>query len=222
MEAFIKKHEFNYICKCLFDLNSTFRNCSDPLILATTKAHIQNKILNKFTNLTEDQKSILDIDKIIDPIQIDGYLKELDSYVYGMPKISSVALSKLFRKEKKLKLPKLNEDSKLVYLGWIDPGIKKLLIAYNLNGKLVGMSCRLSETNTSTANVCTLCNHIASENDVAFVSPICKTSSSNLDAYKSIGFHICLDSKKCNERITSTEKLEELLKEVNNIKWYYF
>lgn len=80
------------------------------------------------------------------------------------------------------------------------------------------MACRLLSTTTNNTHMCSLCNHIGPEREVAFVSPVCKTSSSNLDAYKSIGFHVCLDSAKCNERITSVEKLESLLKEVNNIK----
>ncbi|MDU2291212.1 MAG: elongation factor G-binding protein, partial [Clostridium celatum] len=31
-------------------------------------------------------------------------------------------------------------------------------------------------------------------------------------------FYICLDSKECNERIESVEKLEDILKVVNRIK----
>ncbi|MDP4091257.1 MAG: elongation factor G-binding protein, partial [Bacillota bacterium] len=49
------------------------------------------------------------------------------------------------------------------------------------------------------------------ESEVAAVSPVCKTSNSSEGAYRSIGFDICLDSGKCNERITSTEKLENIL-----------
>lgn len=219
MNTFIKKHEFNYINKCLFDLNNAFRNCTDPNIIETTKSYIQNKIWNNFDNLSDEEKAILDITKITDPLHIDGYLKELDQYVYGMATITAAQIGKVFKKEKKLKLPDLsNEDSKLVYLGWIDPAIRKLLVIYNLDGKLLGMSCRLPDTNTTNTSICTLCNHIGPQSEVAFVSPICKTSSKSLDAYKSLGFHICLDSEKCNERITSTKKLEQLLKEVNNIK----
>lgn len=29
MEAFIKKHKYNYIKKCLNDLNNTFKSCVD-------------------------------------------------------------------------------------------------------------------------------------------------------------------------------------------------
>ncbi|WP_207753522.1 hypothetical protein [Sporosalibacterium faouarense] len=53
---------------------------------------------------------------------------------------------------------------------------------------------------------------------MAFVSPICKANKNGGKSYRSIGFEICLDSEECNERITSTEKLEEILKNVNNLK----
>ena len=215
MNAFIKKQEFNYIRKCLFDLNNAFRNCVDSNIVETTKIITQDKILNFFNNLSDEE--ILDISKINEPLQIDSYLKDLDKYVYGMSNVTKNELTKVFKKEKKLKLPNLDiEDSKLVYLGWIDEATNKLLIVYNVDGKLLGMACRLTLNSPKGANVCTLCNHIGSENEVAFVSPICKPRSE--DDYKSLRFHICLNSEECNERITSTEKLENILKTVNRIK----
>ena len=217
MHAFIKKQEFNYIRKCLFDLNNAFRNCVDSNIVETTKLITQDKILNFFNNLSDEEKEILDISKINEPLQIDSYLKDLDKYVYGMSNVTKNELVKVFKKEKKLKLPNLDiEDLKLVYLGWIDEATNKLLIVYNVDGKLLGMACRLTLNSPKGANVCTLCNHIGSENEVAFVSPICKPRSE--DDYKSLGFHICLNSEECNERITSTEKLEIILKTVNRIK----
>lgn len=219
MESFIKKYQFNYVNKCLIDLNSTFKNCIDENIIKTSKSYIQNKIWNNFEKLTEEEREILNIDRIDNPSQIDGYLKNLFQYVYGMPKISSSELNKIFKKEKKLKIPDLDfQDKKLVYLGWIDPAVRKLFIVYNLDGKFLGMACRLRESTNNNLNICSLCNSIGSEEEISFVSPICKTNSSNIYGYKSLGFHICLDSEKCNDKITSTEKLEELLKKVNNIK----
>ncbi len=161
MNAFIKKQEFNYIRKCLFDLNNAFRNCVDSNIVETTKIITQDKILNFFNNLSDEEKEILDISKINEPLQIDSYLKDLDKYVYGMSNVTKNELTKVFKKEKKLKLPNLDiEDSKLVYLGWIDEATNKLLIVYNVDGKLLGMACRLTLNSPKGANVCTLCNHI--------------------------------------------------------------
>ena len=217
MTVFIKKQQFNYIKKCLFDLNNAFRNCIDPNIVETTKICTQDKILSFFSNLSEEQKEILNISKVTDPLDISTYLKDLNQYVYGMPTITGSEINKVFKKEKKLKLPDLSiQDSKLVYLGWIDESTRKLLITYNMDGKLLGMACRLTSSKRNSTNICTLCNHIGSESEVAFVSPICKPQSQ--DDYKSLGFYVCLNSLECNERITSTEKLEQLIKDVNRIK----
>ncbi|MDZ7548076.1 hypothetical protein GNF67_15140, partial [Clostridium perfringens] len=43
--------EYNYIKKCLNDLNNAFRGCIDVNIIEATKAYIQEKILRIFTSL---------------------------------------------------------------------------------------------------------------------------------------------------------------------------
>ena len=131
--------------------------------------------------------------------------------------ITAMEITKVFKKEKKLKIPNLDKlDSKLVYLGWIDESTRKLLITYKLEEKLLGMACRVPKTNRESTNICTFYNKIGSEQEVAFVSPICKQVRE--DDYKSLGFYVCLDSDECNERIESVEKLEKILKSVNRIK----
>lgn len=219
MRPFIKKEDFNFIKKRAADLHSTLRNCVDPNIIETNKAYINDKILNRFTDLSDEEKNLIDINKITDPLHIDKYLEDLNEYVYGMNPVKSTQLTKLFRKEKKLKIPELDfETSKKVYLGWIDEGNRKLFLAYHLNGKLTGISCKIPSYNSNNNHICVLCNHIGTDSEVAFVSALCKTSNPAQGTYRSIGFDVCLDSEQCNERITSTEKLESLLKDVNNIK----
>ena len=58
MAAFIKKQQFNYIKKCLSDLNNAFRNCVDSNIVETTKIIAQDKILAFFDNLSEEEKEV--------------------------------------------------------------------------------------------------------------------------------------------------------------------
>lgn len=53
---------------------------------------------------------------------------------------------------------------------------------------------------------------------IAFVSPLCKVKNPELGDYKSLGFDMCLDSEQCNSNMISIDKLEEILKIVNNIK----
>ena len=73
MTSFIKKQQFNYIKKCLFDLNNAFRNCVDRNIVETTKIITQEKILAFFDNLSEEEKEILNISKITEPLHINVY-----------------------------------------------------------------------------------------------------------------------------------------------------
>ena len=219
MTAFIKKYEYNYIKKCLHDLNNAFTGCIDINVIEANKAYIHSKILGLFTNLAEEEKQLLDIGKIKEPLHIDKYLAELNEYVYGIPDITKSQIIKLFKKEKNFKLPNLNaQDLKNVYLGWIDESIRKLFLVYNMNDKLVGMVCKIPSYSSNNTHMCALCNHVGRQDEVAFVSSICKTSNTGEGSYKSIGFNICLDSKKCNERIVAIEKLEKILKDVNNIK----
>ena len=218
MKAFIKKHEYNHIQKHLNNLNNVYKSCVDTNIIEVTKAYTQEKILNIFTNLSDEEKKLLDISILKDSSQFDKYLNELNEYVYGMPNITKEQISKLFKKEKKLKLPNINtKDSKNVYLGWIDESIQKLFIAYNMNGKLIGMTCRVPNYGSNGSHTCVLCNHTGVESDVAFVSTICKTNNMGEGSYRSMAFDLCLDSEKCNERIISIEKLEKILRDVNNI-----
>ncbi|MGL4362973.1 MAG: FusB/FusC family EF-G-binding protein [Cellulosilyticaceae bacterium] len=215
MEPFIQKHEYNKIRKYLRDLNNTFRNCTDQKIIETSKANIGENIFNIFQGLSNDQRELIDISKLNDISVIDERITNLEQYVYGMPNVNIATIRKVLKKEKKLKMPSEEIlNSKNVYLGWIDESVRKLFIIYYLDNKWVSMACRIPNISSTNTNICTLCNYVGKEDEVTFVSPICKMSDQ--DAYKSIGFHICLDSKQCNERITSTEKLEKLLKTVNN------
>jgi hypothetical protein len=219
MKAFIKRHEYNYIRKRLNDLNNAFLSCVDNNIIGVTKSLIQEKIRYLFTNLSENENELLDISKITNWSHIDRYLAELDEYVYGMPTITNAQINRLFKKEKKLKLPNPNaQNLKNVYLGWIDESSRKLFIAYIINEKLIGMTCRITDPGSNNTHRCVLCNRVGKESEVAFVTSICKTTHSADGTYRSIGFDICLDSARCNERISSIKKLEELLMDVNNIK----
>ncbi|WP_243128186.1 hypothetical protein [Clostridium niameyense] len=87
-----------------------------------------------------------------------------------------------------------------------------------MDDKFIGMVCRIQSYNSNNINICALCNHVGIRDEVAFVSSLCKIHNSKEEAYKSIAFNVCLDSKQCNERLTSIKKLEEILKCVNNIK----
>lgn len=218
MKAFIKKHEFNYIRKWLSDLNNAFKSCADPKIIAANKGYIQDKILKLFADLSEEEKALLDIDSVAGSADMDAYLSKLNDHTYGMKSVTDTQLSKLFKKEKKLKLPKQPSDSKIIYLGWTDRAVNKLYVVYPLQGSLVGMACRITEPASNNKHRCMFCGRVGSEEEIAFVTALCKTPHAAEGTYRSVGFDICLDHERCNERMVSVERLEQILKDVNNIK----
>ena len=63
MKPFIKKEDFNFIKKCITDLHGTLRNCTDPNIIETNKAYINEKILSRFSELSNEEKELIDINK---------------------------------------------------------------------------------------------------------------------------------------------------------------
>ena len=59
MKPFIKKEDFNFIKKCITDLHGTLRNCTDPNIIETNKAYINEKILSRFSELSNEEKELI-------------------------------------------------------------------------------------------------------------------------------------------------------------------
>lgn len=105
MESFIKKEHYNFIRKCVFDLNATFQCCVDKNIIEACKLSIREEIFNRFPGLSEDQKALIDISSLQDALDIDAYTQKLVDYVYGMPDVTNAEIKKLFKKEKKIKMP---------------------------------------------------------------------------------------------------------------------
>ena len=54
MNEFIKKQEYNYIKRCMGDLNSALRNCVDKNVVDAIRICCQDKILSHFNDLSDE------------------------------------------------------------------------------------------------------------------------------------------------------------------------
>ncbi len=97
-------------------LSNSFICCIYADVIEGNKAYINQKILNKFSSLSDKEKNLLNIAEITKQYEIDKYLDKLIDYVYGMPKLTNAQISRLFKKKLKLP-PKEAQYSKNVYLG---------------------------------------------------------------------------------------------------------
>ncbi|WP_226529379.1 FusB/FusC family EF-G-binding protein [Metabacillus niabensis] len=210
-EKFIKNEQLNFIKKQIALIKDiSKRNVPKSVLLA--EIDIANaKIIDNMTHASEEQLEMLDISSLRTDVEYEQYIQHLSDFVLPFPEITEQQIKKMFPKNKKLKLPDLSsiDRSKLTYLSWTDLGLNKKFIVYELDGKMVGIECKV--TPTSKANYCSICQSIG---EVTYFSTKTKAKkSNNPDYYKSIGNLICADSNECNKKITNVEYLTTVLRE---------
>lgn len=204
MEPFIRVDQFQFIKLQTQYLINGYASVNDRNVLNALKSTVYDKVLNIFDHIIEEQKQLVDqISEVEDSAKAEAYLSSLKPYVIPFNKVTELTVKKLFPKAKKLKLPALSDiDLKeITYLGWNDKGTnKKYIIAPQPKG-FIGLEGSFNPA--SKKGICTLCSRHSQVG--LFMS---ETKGAVQGTYTRRGNYICQDSMKCNENITSLEKLE--------------
>jgi hypothetical protein len=214
MEPFIRTDQFQFIKKQTQHLVNGYASVNDKKVLNALKSTVYDKVLNLFSQIDTEQIQLVEqISLVEDAAKADEYVSLLKPYVIPFKMIIEQTLKKLFPKAKKLKLPVFDDIdlTEISYLGWNDKGTnKKYMIALQPKG-FVGLEGSFTPSNKK--GICTLCSHHSQVG--LFMS---ETKGVSLGTYTRRGNYICQDSMKCNENLTSLEKLDgfiELLKGKN-------
>ncbi|MFS0824666.1 FusB/FusC family EF-G-binding protein [Bacillus sp. 1P02SD] len=210
-EKFIKNEQFNFITKQIDLINDSIKKNVPQNVLAAVIDLANAKILDLFPNVSLEQQEMLVLSRLKTEKEYEQYIQHLSDYVLPFPKITEQQLKKMFPKQKKIKLPDLSniDHNQWTYLSWNDLGYNKKFIVYELEGKMAGIECEF--TPTSKKNLCSFCNSFG---EVAYFSTVTKAKKSkNPDYFKSIGNLICVDSSKCNKKITNVEYLSGFFKD---------
>lgn len=210
-EKFIKNEQFNFIRKQVAWIKDSTKQHLPPGVLASVYELSNEKISNCVTDLTPEQKELMDFSGLRTVEAYEQAVEQLPNYLLAFPTISEQQLKKLFPKSKKLKLPDLSNIDlhRLTYLSWNDSRSNKKYILYKLESQLVGIECSFSPS--TKKNICSICH---CHGEVTHFSTITKAKKvNNPDYYKSIGNLICVNSTECNKNITDVSYLEEFLRE---------
>ncbi|WP_318503938.1 FusB/FusC family EF-G-binding protein [Bacillus sp. T3] len=210
-KKFIKNEQLNFINKQIALIKDSTKKNLPPTVLAAVIELASAKILDLFPNANMEQQQMLDLSKLKSDEEYDQYIKRLSLFLLPFPKITEQQLKKMYPKNKKLKLPDLSkiDHNLLTYLSWNDLGSKKKFVLYELDGKLVGIECKM--TPNSKKNLCSFCKCFG---EVGYISTITKAKKSkNPDYYKAIGNLICTDSSECNKNITNVDYLTTFIQE---------
>lgn len=207
MESFIRNDQFNFIRNQIQLLINAHSSVNDPEVINALKLLAMEKVINLFTELNEEQEECLNpLLEIETKDQCDEFLTRLKHYVIPFREVTQQSLKKLMPKAKKLKLPSMDEVSlkDLSYLGWDDRGSqRKYIIAYH-EGKAVGLHGHFKPSNKK--GICSLCNKL--EEVGLFMT---QTKGTAEGTFTRKGNYICQDSQKCNQNLTSLEKLNDFL-----------
>lgn len=213
MDAFIMNHHYNFIKKQVDIVLGALKTGTDRKVQEAVKYSAETKVLELFPHVSEDQKQLVErISSCKTTEEFQEYLRSLDPYVIDFPRVSDKQISKLFPKNKKLKMPDFTAINyhALTYLGWLDISTNKLFMVYPLNGKVVGVEGKYTQTHKK--GVCFLCNGYG---EVALFSAITKSrGSQSADYYKAVGNYMCMDSHACNKNITDVTSIERFIETV--------
>lgn len=210
-EKYIKNTDLNFIRNQVALIKDSYKKNVAPNVIQAVKDLANTKIIELFPYATKEQTDMLDLSAIKTDQEYEQYLKQLQDYLIPFPKIPEAQMKKMFPKNKKLKLPDLDQMNlqQLTYLSWVDISTTKKFIVFELDEKMVGIECKYTLLNKD--NNCSFCHRFG---QVAYISTVTKAKKAkNPDYYKAIGNYICFDSTECNKKITNVDYLTTFLQE---------
>ncbi len=176
----------------------------DPEILSAVKGIAVAELKEKLPVATEE--ILRAVTQISDRTDAELFIESLKIYTIPFKAISEKGLQKLFRKDKKLKLPKLEtiDWHGISYLSWADQGTHRQYIVIEKDGTFIALR-GISQPQYYTKGICAICNQHGP------VHLFTATVKGNEDRYTSYSNYICDDPEKCNAHVTDYKVLEDFV-----------
>lgn len=205
---FINVEQYQIVKKQAKKILNAYTSTKDQKVIQAIQALVQEEIDDKLTfNDIEQQLVLQPIFLIQTKEQLELFLLELKQYVEPFKQPTENELKKLFPKDKKLKLPKLEQFDwrELSYLSWFDPGTNRKYIAYREHGTLRGLRGVFSKS--EKIGICSVCNQ---HGKVGML--MVSKKGTDLGTYTKKGNYICQDSESCNESLSDLSKFTNFVK----------
>ncbi|WP_079479834.1 FusB/FusC family EF-G-binding protein [Halobacillus salinus] len=194
MEPFIRAEQFHYIENQTATLVNSRSSTNDQAVRSAMIAITQEKVIDAFHTLTEDQKQMISqIDQIKDEGDALFFLSRLKQYIIPFTKLTEQQIKNMFPKVKKLQVPELQAIPwhTLTYLGWTDHGSKRKYIITYLDQEWTALQGEF--TPSHHPGICSIC-HETEEVGLFTVSKHDKSTGETITR----GNYICQDSERCN------------------------
>ena len=208
---FIRNYQYNVIKNQADSVLRAIRTVGDPKVLESVRLTAIAKVEELFLDVRDDRKTMLDsIANLKTAEDFHTYIQALEPYMLEFPRITEKQIQKLFPKNKKLKLPDLEQTDwrYVTYLSWTDISTNKMFLVYHNGEQFVGVEGRFTVTNKKS--YCFACNRFE---ELVLFSAISKKRPAHAlpDYYKSVGNYICMNGHTCNKNITDVSALEAFI-----------
>lgn len=173
----------------------------DKNIIETVRSIVDTEITSSLTLTTDETQLIEHLFSVTDRTQGEAYLESLKPYVIPFKTVTASNIKSLFKKEKKLKLPALEQldFQHTCYLAWDDLGTHRKYVVLEQGDTLKGIKGTFN--NNSVKGICAICNRHA---DVGQFTTSIKGKI--LGTFTSHTNYICVDSQQCNHHVTDMNK----------------
>ncbi|MFB6366756.1 FusB/FusC family EF-G-binding protein [Paenibacillus elgii] len=205
--SLIRPHELNFIRKQLNYLIQTVYFVGDYRTLRATEEEVEYKIGEVIRHLDPEIRDLFkNIKRFRGQDEVINLIGSLSPYVEKFPKLTTKQVKGLFPKAKSFWIPDFEKLGELTleYVGWKDISTNSLYLIYNEAGKLYTLECRYTPLSGRKTCFCHLCNQSRTGGQIGLV-----TTKRRNDLVT--GNYMCLDSQQCNEDITDSSKLKEIM-----------
>ena len=173
----------------------------DKNVILAVRGLVDSEITAKLALSSAETKLIEQLFSVTDRPQGEAFLAQIKPYVIPFKPLTVSTLKSLFKKEKKLKLPKLEEldFSQICYLAWDDPGTHRKYVVLEQEGQFKAIKGIFS--NNTIRGICAVCNR---HSDVGLFTTSVKGQA--VGTYTNHSNYICADSQTCNGHVTDMDK----------------
>lgn len=202
-EQFLSVGQFHKIQHMLQKFLNAKKATNDKDTLQAVQGIIEDEVKETMTDLHSIDNILQELFHVNDATSAELFLMQLKQHVSPFPTPEMAEIKKLFKKEKKLKLPTLESTDfkETMYLSWEDLGTNKQYIVIHAHNEFEALSGVVDAKHIK--GVCAFCRRHATTR--LFTTK--KKGSGDLFVKNSQ--YICIDSDQCNQNLTEIEVIEE-------------
>lgn len=209
IQPFLTVANYHLIEQQLNKILNAYSTTKDKNVILAVKGLVDTELTENLSLDSTQLNLIEDLYHITDYSQGELFLETLKQYVIPFRKVTLSNLKSIFKKQKKLKLPKLEsiDFQHICYLTWDDVSTHQKYVIFEQQGKLKGV--KGNKDTKVVKGICAICNH---HSDVSLFTTTVKGPV--VDTFKKHSNYICTDGESCNKNIADLERVTNFFERI--------